>query len=209
MEADGRERLAQFNMRLVSFLILLLAVTSVSASDPPARSWEPEWDMHLREGTCWLTKSHRNHRPPRPGSLLYDDFWLRISVSILWRDRPPYVPLEEIGRPRLHIYTARPRFAEGSSALRIERAVLQGREFRPQTAEESRNLPPDYRFLLMSLEDSSDALSEFVQASRGAYFDLHLTLSDQQQVNLKVPVGHYFKTWRKMLDVCMKPDAIH
>ena len=196
-------------MRIASLLALLLIATSLSASDPPARSWEPEWDMHLREGTCWLTKAHRNHRAPPSGGLLYDDFSLRVSVPILWRDRPPYVPLEEIGIPRLHIYTARPRFDVKGAALRIDGAVLQGRKLNPQTGEAAKNLPPGYRFLLMSLEDSSDALSEFVEARPGARLDLQLTLSDKQQISLRVPVGHYFKTWRKMLDVCMKPDAIH
>lgn len=196
-------------MRIASLLALLLMATGLSASDPPARSWELEWDMHLREGTCWLTKGHKNHRPPPSGGLLYDDFWLRISVPILWRDRQPYVPREEIGVPRLHIYTARPRFDSNGTALRIDEAILQGRELSRQTEEAAKSLPPNYRFLIMSLEDSSDALSEFVEARPGARLDLQLTLSDQRQISLSVPVGHYFKTWRKMLDVCMKPDAIH
>jgi hypothetical protein len=61
----------------------------------------------------------------------------------------------------------------------------------------------------MSLEGSADALSDFVLAAPGASLDLQLTLSDGQQVNLKLPVGRYFKTWRKMIDVCMTPDAMH
>ena len=165
--------------------------------------------MHLRDGSCWLVKAHRNHRAPPSGRRLYDDFWLRISVPILWRDRPPYVPREEIGKPRLLIYTARPRFDEDGAALRIDGAVLQGRKLHPPTSEAAKNLPAGYRFLNMTLQDSLDVLSEFVDARPGARLDLQLTLSDQQQVSLTVPVGQYFKTWRKMLDVCMKADAIH
>lgn len=165
--------------------------------------------MHLREGTCWLSKAYQNHRPPPSGGLLYDDFWLRVSVPILWRDRQPYVPIEEIGIPRLHIYTARPRFDTSGTSLRIDSANLQGRKLDLQTGDAARNHPPRYRFLIMSLEDSSYALSEFVEARPGANLDLQITLSDGQQLSLSVPVGHYFKTWRKMLDVCMKPDAFH
>jgi hypothetical protein len=196
-------------MRIASLIALLLIATSLSASDQPARSWEPEWDMHLREGTCWLTRGHLNHRAPPSGGLLYDDFRLRVHVPILWRDRPPYIPREQIGVPRLHIYTARPRFDVNGEALRIDGAVLQGRRLNPQTEEAAKNLHPDYRFLLMSLEDSSAVLAEMVAASRGTHLDLQLSLSDQQQVTLKVPIGQFFKTWRKMLDVCMNPDAVH
>jgi len=195
-------------MRLTLFLAFLIATSGVMGSDPPNPSWAPEWDMHLREGTCWLTKSHGSYRVPRNGPY-YDDFKIRIAVAVMTRNQTAHVAPEHIGRPRIHIYTSRPRGEEGRKALRIDGATLQGRLLLRQEGQAAQNLHPDYRFLLMSYEDSAAAVVDFLQVPLGSRLDLQLTLSDGQLIDLKLPVGRYFSTWHKMLEVCMMPDTAH
>ena len=185
-------------------LLMILLSANLLASDARPPPWDTDWNLHLREGGCWLSIRHHSYDP------IYDDFWLRFIVPINWRDRPTPESKYPVGTLILFLYTSNAHIPkQDTPTLRIDSATIDGKPFHLYDMPHHDPNDERYRFFELSAEDSMSVFEAFKGRRSGGHLDLSLTLSDGQEVDLRAPSGWFFNTWSKMLAVCMKGDAIH
>lgn len=189
--------------------IAFIVLPTIVAASYPVSSWEPEWDMHVRDGSCWLSRGYSDNSElvipdAKPGDFtIFDRLDLHFIMPVEW-ERPPS-PGYEIGKLYLFLYTnTEPKLSEQQH--RIEFARVNGHAFtrieRPNTIHEKyqRNF---------SL-GNTEAVEVFKALLDHGEVTLDLLLSNGESVSLSVPsrASQHFPAWARMLSACAEAETI-
>lgn len=189
--------------------ILLLALPCTLSASYSVTKWDPEWDMHIREGSCWLTRGYSDESEltypnAKPGDFtIFDSFRIQFIIPVKW-DRPASEKYP-VGQLNLFLYSSvEPKLSE--QQWRIESVRIGGYEFAQLTENRNEVQLKYYRHFSLGHDES---IETFNLLKDGVSPNLELKLSNGKIVKLAIPIhfSRFFPAWARMLSACAETDV--